>query len=301
MIYSLQALIQVFVPFLIVLIFFLVIYISLSRNRKQSLKECIKKDIPNLVSIISVLLVFVTLLEMQMERIQTYKPFIVLEAGTGGCTYELNEGENAENQFAVFTANYSDTSMSGDVKIPIRNIGMGVANKLEMVFTIDFSANSKRYFLFEDEYQAFSLDHYEDNNEIVVDSTYMTNNTFLNAHDIEVKEEPLYYQSFILPNNQETLYVKLPIDYLAAVRHYFAYSHDIDIPPLYLTIKYEDIQGVRYSQKFYLALSTQFQPSINNENDEYTLYYTFTPKEGASVEYSGDAQDEFPKQYDSSN
>lgn len=251
---------------------------------------------PQLISIISTLLVFVTLLEMQTERIQAYKPFIVLEAGTGGCTFELNEEENSQYQFAVFATNYSDLSLSGDVKIPIKNIGVGVANKLEMVFTIDFSANSKRFFQFEDEYRAFNLDRYKDNNKIVVDRRYMEENSFLNAPDVDVADEQLYYQSFILPNNQETLYVKLPVDYLAAVRHYMAYSHEIDVPPLYLTINYEDVQGVRYSQKFYLALSSRYV--INNRNGEYKIFYTFTPEDGVSVEYGGEAQNKLPDQYD---
>lgn len=299
MIYSLQALIQEFIPFFIVLILFLVVYIIISKIGNQSLKESLKRHMPNLINIISVLLVFVTLLEMQMERIQAYKPFIVLESGTGGCSFNLNEGENAQNQFAVFTTNYSDISLSGDVKIPIKNIGMGVANKLEMEFTIDFSANSKRFFLFEDEYQAFSIESYKNDNKIFVDAKYMTDNTFLNAPDIDLKEEQLYYQSFILPNNQETLYVKLPVDYLAAIRHYMAYTHDIDVPPLCLTIRYEDIQGVKYSQQFYFTLSARFL--LNHNIGEHTLYYTFTPEEGNSEKYGGESQNEFPEQYDYSN
>lgn len=296
MIYSLQALIQVFVPFFIILTLFFTIYIFIIKIRKVSIKEALRKDIPNLINIISVLLVFVTLLEMQMERVQAYKPFIVLETGTGGCTFEINEGSNSQNQFAVFATNYSDASLSGDVKIPIKNIGMGVANKLEMIFTIDFSANTQRFFLFEDEYQSFNLDDYKDNNEIVVDRRYMETNTFLSAPDIDVSEEQLHYQSFILPNNQETLYVRLPVDYLVAVRHYMAYSHNIDVPPLYLTVKYEDIQGVKYSQKFYLALSARY--TINKSTQDYALYYTFTPEEDMIVEFSGNSQNEFPEQYD---
>lgn len=296
MIYSLQALIQVFVPFLIILALFFIVYIFISKSRKISIRESLRKDMPNLINIISVLLVFVTLLEMQMERVQAYKPFIVLETGTGGCTFEINEGSNSQNQFAVFDTNYSDASLSGDVKIPIKNIGMGVANKLELVFTIDFSANTQRYFLFEDKYQAFNLEDYKDNNEIIVDRRYMETNTFLNAPDIDVSEEQLHYQSFILPDNQETLYVRLPVDYLAAIRHYMAYSHDIDVPPLYLTVKYEDIQGVKYSQKFYLALSARY--TINKGIQDYALYYTFTPEEGISVEFGGNSQSEFPEQYD---
>lgn len=299
MIYSLQALIQVFVPFLIILVIFFVVYIFISRSRNLSIKESLNKDMPNLIYVISAILVFATLLEMQMERIQAYKPFIVLETGTGGCTFTINEESNSQNQFAIFATNYSDASLSGDVKIPIKNIGMGVANKLEMVFTIDFFANTQRFFLFEDKYYAFNLEDYKDNNEIIVDRRYMETNTFLNDPEIDISEEQLHYQSFILPNNQETLYVKLPVDYLTAIRHYMAYSHNIDVPPLYLTIKYEDIQGVKYSQKFYFGLSARY--TINNSTKKYELYYTFTPEEDVSAEFFGNAQNEFPEQYNYSN
>lgn len=196
---------------------------------------------PQILSIISILLVFVTLLEMQTERIQAHKPFIILETATGGCTFQINEDENGLHQFAVFSTNLSDANMSGDVKIPIKNIGVGVANNLEMEFSIDFSANSKRYFQFEKEYPAYSLDDYRGHNEIAVDRRYMEDNSFLRSRDLDAINERLHYQTFILPNNQETLYVRLPVDYLSAIRQYIAYSQDIDVPPLYLN-RFSDSQ-----------------------------------------------------------
>lgn len=299
MIYSLQALVQVFIPFLIILIIFFLIYAFYKKATKQSLKETLKKDVPQILSIISTLLVFVTLLEMQTERIQTYKPFIVLETATGGCTFQINEDENASHQFAVFSRNLSDVSMSGDVKIPIKNIGVGVANNLEMVFSIDFSANSKRYFQFEKEYPAFSLEDFRGHNEIAVDRRYMESNSFLSSRDLDATNERLHYQSFILPNNQETLYVRLPVDYLSAIQQYIAFSQDIDVPPLYLTVKYEDVQGVRYSQKFFIAISSQY--TTGSDSGKYVLNYTFTPEEGNSIVYGGEAQTNPPEKFDYSN
>lgn len=299
MIYSLQALVQIFIPFLLVLIVFFLIYIFYKKATKQSLKETFKKDVPQILSTISTLLVFVTLLEMQTERLQTYKPIIVLETATGGCTFHINEDENASHQFAVFSTNLSDASMSGDVKIPIKNIGVGVANNLEMVFSIDFSANSKRYFHFEKEYPAYSLDDYRDHNEIVVDRRYMEGNSFLSSRDLDATNERLHYQSFILPNNQETLYVRLPVKYLSAIRQYIAYSQNIDIPPLYLTVKYEDVQGVKYSQKFYIEISLLY--TTGSDIGEYVLNYTFTPEEGKSIEYGGESQNNPPEKFDYSN
>lgn len=296
MIYSLYALMQIFIPFLILLTIFGGIYIFSIRIRNLSLKDALKKDLAHLINVASILLVFVTLLEMQLERIETYKPYIVLEAGTGGSTYTINEGINSEHQYAIFSTNYSNPNLSGDVKIPIKNIGVGVAKNLKMTFTIDFKANSERYFQFENKYFSFSLEKYKSNNTIEVDNRYMTNNTFLSSPDIHIPDEQVYYQSFILPNNQETLYVKLPIDYLSAVRHYIVYSHDIDVPPLYLTISYEDVQGIKYSQNFLLSLSSQF--SIDYEKKEYTIYYTFTPEENKQISYGGSAQSEFPEPYD---
>lgn len=123
----------------------------------------------------------------------------------------------------------------------------------------------------------------------------MSTNTFLNAPDIDIMDEGVFYQSFILPNNQETLYVKLPVEYLSAIRKYMAYCLEIDVPPLYLTVEYEDVQGITYSQKFYLALSAEYL--FNNKDGNYTLYYTFTPEENVHIKYK-ELPSTFPEAYD---
>lgn len=292
MVYSLQALIQVLVPFFVVLLIFAFLYYISVKIRNKSFINCFKNDFEHLVKIVTVLLVFVTLLEMMTERIEAYKPYLVLEAGTGGCRYVINEGENKSRQYAIFDTNYSDETLSGDVTIPIRNIGVGVANNVEMEFSIDYNANSKRYFWFEEHYPAFALE----DNKIIVDSSYMANNTFLSAPDIDTSDRQLHYESFVLPNNQETIFVRLPIDYLAAVRHYLSYSRNIDVPPLYLTIKYEDVQRVRYSQRFYLELSTNYV--FSGKTGELIMHYTFTPEKDLHITYGGKAQNDPPKPID---
>ena len=292
MVYSLQALIQVLVPFFVILLIFAFLYSISVKIREKSFIDCFKNDFEHIVKVISVLIVFVTLLEMMTERIEAYKPYLVLEAGIGGCKFEINEGENKSRQYAVFAVDYSDETLSGDVTIPIRNIGVGVANNVQMEFSIDFNANSKRYFWFEEHYPAFALEH----KKINVDSEYMVENTFLSDSVIDTSDRQLHYQSFVLPNNQETIFVRLPIDYLDAVRHYLSYCQDIDVPPLYLTIKYEDVQRVRYSQRFYLQLSSK--KTISKKTGELFLHYTFTPEEDKKISYGGEAQNAPPEQFD---
>ena len=293
--YSLQALFQVLIPFLVVIIPFVAIYAFSIIVKGQSIREHLRENLQFVISIISTLLVFVTLLEMQTERVQAYKPFIVLGTGTGGCTFEINDGDNSDRQYAIFCSNYSDETLSGDVAIPIKNIGVGVAKNVQMKFSIDYHANTNSYLWFENHYPAFSLKEYANRNERIVDQHYMEQNTFLDACDIDTSDRQLHYQSFILPNNQETLLLRLPVDYLSAVRHYFSFCHRIDVPPLYLMISYEDVQGVKYTQKFLLSLSMQFVSK--NESDEYTLYYSFTPEEGKTVQYGESSTDEVPIEY----
>ena len=73
-------------------------------------------------------------------------------------------------------------------------------------------------------------------------------------------------------------------------------SHNINVPPLYLTTKYEDIQRVEYSQKFYLALSARY--TINRATQDYALYYTFTRKKVFLWNLMVIHRINFQKQYD---
>ena len=112
MVYSLQALIQVLVPFFVILLIFAFLYSISVKIREKSFIDCFKNDFEHIVKVISVLIVFVTLLEMMTERIEAYKPYLVLEAGTGGCKFEINEGENKSRQYAVFAVDYSDETVA---------------------------------------------------------------------------------------------------------------------------------------------------------------------------------------------
>ena len=231
---------------------------AISRNvggeKKEKIPGCfdriqqILRVLVDLSTVISMILVFFTLQEMQIERDHAYRPNIVAENSSLYIVLNTHAGE--------------DIGDIKDVALNLYNIGVGVAEQVSISVDENSYLNICRY-----------LDSIADDKT----NSYTINNTnfVIEYPDGRVGMTPRkiyeYKASFVLQNAQEKISYNLPRDLINIITDIEVCRHlnienasngvkeneqfcfdDITIPDVEFKIDLQDVQGKKYDDRLTL-------------------------------------------------
>lgn len=211
-----------------------------------SLKETITM-LTNFATIISVIVVLLTLREMQIQRNNAYRPDIVFET----VSVHLIWGQHDEDHYPGYSPN---PFAKGDfnphyLQIPSRNIGVGVAKNVTYSFDVSSFTQLINY-----------LNEISDENNYTyheIDGALLVKNGYWERWtSIPYNPRVLY----LLPNAEETYDFLIPEAYLELLENvYFSCGDEPhNIPDIEINLSFEDVQGVRYTSKVFLTIGTYF-------------------------------------------
>jgi len=210
------------------------------------------------VALVAVTVARDTLSEMQVERDRAYQPFIVFEDKQVDITWgdqEELEGKNPmanpdmqENLFAI--------------NIKAFNIGVGVAKNINISFPMD---TLDKWILL------LQRERPEKDYSYIIDGgiLYVTLDGKWSGYTRHIPTKKLY----LLPNAEESFDVFLPLEYSQVIRKVFEefqIGRD-DLVPIEAIVRYEDIQGKKYSQEVSFDVRTLFLTS-DGEGNGYASY-----------------------------
>ena len=202
-----------------------------------------------LATVLSVVLVYDTLVEMRIERQYTYQPDL----------YFL-ENEYIVEVFPEFAFDYGDGDIErvqevgfGDERnfaVEIRNVGVGTAKDVKITTSVD---DCLRVFDEFNETTYGKVNYANREYEWDVDDVSFSDGTIWDFFWID---EDVSYP-YILPNAEQKSEYLLPSAYACLVKAFIAEKKATDlsegymdgsIPDLPITIEYNDIQGIHYEE-----------------------------------------------------
>jgi hypothetical protein len=220
-----------------------------------------------------------TLKEMQTQRIKSYEPELVIEPNVPIQFYaRINE-----RTIEIYTFNTeTDTNHVGfikdvpfgfyqrtepnDCKIPLINIGLGVAKNINLRWSFDTIAFLNFY---NDTLKLFDFikSITTNNNKIYINDTRIDNTKVVTFIKFISSNEQDNSQSFTLPE----IYIKLwslmefcSVHSVGTDKMKYTFNHYR--PPLYLSIDYMDVNNKKYYKKFKIII---------NKIAPYTMYSGF--------------------------
>lgn len=247
---------------LFIIVFLILFMVYLSKENRERIFSYVKRNFTAFISLVTAFATLFTLVEMRQERIQSYKPFIVLESKASGMTYYLNEKET--DQYIIPCYKVDDVNRNGVVTVFVRNIGAGVAKQIDINYSIDTDGlKDRNYDEFFTKYNARALPKH--NNFSII--TY----------------EHLVEYLYLLPGGQDQFSFQIPKEYLQAYEEYRAYRYENKIvgpfsfPTFYVSVQFTDVQNISYKQVFHFDIQSSFTET--NGILEKELDYHFNPIE----------------------
>lgn len=212
--------------------------------------ENIINIIGHFLTLVSLLLVFITLLEMKIQRNNTYMPQIVAESNE-----KIEISWDSKSDFIFLK---EDTNMYNQIYLNIYNVGVGVARNLEFAWDKD-NVNVLANYINKNSVD-FSISLI---NEMMVIKT-----TGIEAGGLGL--ECISKLNFLAPNVDEPYKVNLPIQYIQLYKIMLIEQIN-NYPPIQLKVSYTDIQGKEYEQVLTLTIKPDILlSSSGNESDDYT-------------------------------
>lgn len=224
-------------------------------KRKKKIFEILSIDnvigiVGHLLAIVSLLLVFATLVEMQKQRDNSYMPQIVAE-----CSDEVGITWSNKHDILYISDDEKKSSRYKQFYLDIYNIGVGVAKNLQFewvsenmdLFAECINSNSKNYYL-ESKNGIFNL---------------QTEGVVTGGSEFE-KVNKL---SFLASSNDEPYRMIFPHQYLLCYKVMLMDQLNT-FPQLQLKISYEDIQNKSYEQILNIRMEPQTLFSSSEDKDE---------------------------------
>ena len=214
-----------------------------------SLKETIAM-LTNLATIISVIIVLLTLREMQIQRNNAYRPDIVFES----VSVHFIWGQH-DKYFSSVHGCLSNPFAKGDfnpyyLQIPLKNIGVGVAKN------ITYSIDASSFIELLDYLNGISDENNYTYDEMDDGSLFLRNGQWQRMVSSTLNSKVLY----LLPNAEETYDFYIPEVYLELLKNIYLSCGDEphNIPAIKINLSFEDVQGVRYTNTVFLTIGTYF-------------------------------------------
>lgn len=214
-------------------------------NKKKSI-VWIFDILGTVVALIATVISLVTLFEMKIQRNYAYMPTIVFE--TVEVTTDLKNGDKA--------------ALYEGVKLPARNIGVGVAKR------ISFEVESSNFVRWLDVYNELYMENayqYEVDDGVVTISRNGETLGFSTDYETD--------KVFLLPNAEESYEFVLPAQYKILLYEIYKNSNTgiIDIPDLEIKVSYYDVQNVMYEETIHLSVKTTLF-KMNGESEKLVTY-----------------------------
>jgi hypothetical protein len=212
--------------------------------------ENIINIIGHLLTIISLILLFVTLLEMKIQRNNTYMPQVVAE-----CNDAVKMSWDRMQD--IISLSEEGININNKINLEVYNVGVGVARNLKFEWIND---------------NIETLTNYINNNS----SNFQTslNNDLLNikASGIEIgggEVQRVNELNFLAPNSNKPYLINIPYQYLLCYKIMLIDQLN-DYPPIQLKISYTDIQGKAYEQTLTLIIKPNILTSLSgNESEDF--------------------------------
>ena len=216
------------------------------KNKLWPYKGIIKTSIDigaSLATIISVIIVLLTLHEMQIQRNNAYMPDIIFE--TTRVNLAWGNTESLDNPYV----SSNDVINPSTITIPSRNIGVGVARQI--TYSIDVSTFIELIDLLivldnEHEYV-----YSQNGNQFVIT---------VDGMDIMFSAKYETEKVFLLPNAEEVFDFVIPVQYTKLLQQIYTArgAEYVSIPDIKGTISYTDVQGVKYIKPILLHIEDQY-------------------------------------------
>lgn len=213
------------------------------------------------ISLISTFLVLLTLFEMQAERNATYLPDIFLSNTEAAISWDKNglpcitqEAEDIVSKIAD-----EDTIINKLPQIKIYNIGVGTAKNIS--FNWDTQRNMKAF--------VDMLNPCDDIN-ISFDGNMLYIKTPTSEQGIGESDKSQF--DFLLNSTQEFETLAFPFSYYTLIKESYIKTDNKEIPTLYLSVSYSDVQGKSYNNTIQINANISFL----TENPDGSGFCIFT-------------------------
>lgn len=210
-----------------------------------------------MVSIVSVLLVFFTLNEMQVARDHAYLPDIYFEKTSFAITWDTN-GLPSTNFIddEIFKSFCGSTKYIDIIpKIELTNIGMGTAKNIHLEWSHSNNLKALTDYLYTINKEALFTYEINDSFSILISNGTTSQSTSRPQLDITY-----------MKNDSEDYAISIPYEYVECIRHIcYNYSDDgLYLPNIKIVLSYFDIQGKEY--RIEKNIKIQLQVLLKNPN-----------------------------------
>lgn len=208
--------------------------------------------IGHVLTVISLVLVFFTLLEMQIQRNRAYMPQIAAESQG-----EIIMDWKSKSDFLYLNDKESESQVYDDITLDIYNIGAGAAKNIQFEWD---DSNIKNIIKNINNNSNNFVINFNDNKMLSIKFT-----------DIEIGilgTEKKTKLNFLAAQNDIAYKIKVPREYLLSLKLILIDQKYNIFPSLKLNVYYEDIQGKRYEQKLFINTYIDYLIS-SSENDGF--------------------------------
>lgn len=190
-------------------------------------------------SILSVILIYSTLKEMQTQRDYAYRPEIVFE--TKQVDIEWGDKNALKNPLIQSNSEVNPSSIS----LNTYNIGVGAAKNLR--FSLDYTSFVRLIKYLKDVDARNSYEYSIQDNTFDITINGKKNFSFSCNYEVD--------KLYLLPNAEESFVFNIPVQYTKLIEKIFE-VHDkaLAIPDIKLNLEYTDVQGKNYTKQILLMI-----------------------------------------------
>ena len=224
----------------------------------------------SLSTIVSLLVVYGTLREMQIQRDKAYSPLIVIE----DTQVHIDWNGNAKDDLVSEPASINPLVKDGDVVNPIMvkvnalNIGIGVANKIQVTINLEE--------LFYDMVEELNKNSHSDSLRYELNRDDNILYFFDGTKSLGSNEKINSVKLYLLPNAEENYTIGIPPLLNSIVKEFFVQGIQSSLKnySFTLNVTYQDIQGKDYSSEIELYC----EPLLSSYEADGSGYATYQIK-----------------------
>ena len=213
-----------------------------------------------LLSFISIIIVFLTLVEMGNERIMAHKPDLFFQTTEEAICWYPSNNKKSKDFFenATNLEKEQNTLINEPSPIKLYNIGEGAAK--DIIIDWNYSNNIERINKHISKYNYSFIISPPDEWGINDSIKLLHNNKVIEGFgDINYSDNI----QFIYSQDKST--ISLPSSYFSIIKWLAENNYIKNIPSLSVSISYNDIQGVEYSKTIFITTESKFHYTFDDE------------------------------------
>lgn len=223
------------------------------------------------ISIFSTLLILLTLFEMQAERNATYLPDISISNTKVAISWDKNGLPciTQEVQDIVSKTADEDTIINKLPQLKVCNIGVGTAKNIS--FNWDIQRNMEAF---------MDILNPCDDIDVSFDGNMLYIKTPASEEGIGVPDKSQF--EFLLNSTQEFESFAFPFSYYTLIKETYIRTANREIPTLYLSVSYSDVQGKVYNNIIQINARISFLME-HPDGSGFCIYTLTSTKENKSM------------------